>query len=91
MFEIDKNDLRYIYRWNTIEESSKISGVIDCTLFDRREGYEVLYLINELAKLWELEEKSLCLKIEKMINILSPEIRSQESVKKWIEDNWMRY
>lgn len=91
MFEIDRNDLRYIYRWNTIEEDSKISGVIDSTLFDRREGYEVLYLINELAKIWELEEKSLCLKIEKMINILSPEPRTQESVKKWIEDNWMRY
>jgi len=91
MFEIDKNDLRYIYRWNPIEESSKISGVIDCTLFDRREGNEVLYLINELAKIWEIEEKSLYLKIEKMINILSPEPRTQESVKKWIEDNWMRY
>jgi hypothetical protein len=91
MFEIDKNDLRYIYRWNIIEERSKISGVIDCTLFDRREGNEVLYLINELARLWELEEKSLCLKIEKMINILSPEPRTQESVKKWIEDNWIRY
>ncbi|MDX9744814.1 MAG: hypothetical protein RBT59_13415 [Arcobacteraceae bacterium] len=91
MFEIDKNDLRYIYRWNTIEENSKISGVIDCTLFDRREGNEVLYLINELARLWGIEEKSLYLKIEKMINILSPEPRTQESVKKWIEDNWMRY
>jgi hypothetical protein len=91
MLEINKNDLRYIYRWNTIEDSAKMSGLPDNTMFDRREGHEVLYLINELVRLWDLEEKSLCLKIEKMINILSPEIRSQESVKNWIEDNWMKY
>lgn len=92
MVQIDKNDLRYLYNWNDIEGNHpKVTGILDSTMFNRREGYEVIYLINKLAEIWEFEEKSLCLKVEKMINILSSELRSQEAIKKWIEDNWERY
>jgi hypothetical protein len=61
-------------------------------LFDRNEGYEVLYLINKLAEIWDLTQKKSGLKIETMIkNHLPSDIRSQENVKAWISKEWKNF
>ncbi len=90
---ISKSDLQYDYSWTAIDgDNPKVTGQPDSTLFNRNEGYEVLYLINKLAELWNLKQKASCLKIERMIKKHLPsDVRSQINVKKWLADNWKNY
>lgn len=90
---INKNDLKYNYSWTAIDgDNPKIKGKPDSTLFNRNEGYEVLYLINKLAEIWNWKKKASCLKLEKMIKEYLPSnYRSQENVKKWLAENWNNY
>lgn len=92
---LQKSDLLFKneYSWNAlIGDDPRITGEPDSTLFNRNEGYEVLYLINKLAEKWGLSSKFDRLKIERMIkNNLPSDIRSQENVKEWIFNNWERY
>ena len=87
---IGKSDLKYEYSWTTIPgDDPKITGEPDSTRFSRNEGYEVIYLINKLSKLWEVKKKSSGHKMEEMINENLPSgIQSQEGVKNWIKENW---
>jgi hypothetical protein len=82
MVKINKSDLKYKYSWNTIgDDNPKVTGTPDSTMFSRHEGYEVLYLINKLAEIWEFKNKSSCIKIETMINDSLPsDVRSQKNV-----------
>lgn len=80
-----KSDMVYDdYSWTAYEnDDPKVSGEPDSTLFNRHEGYEVLYMINKIAS-----STSNGKKIEKLIhNELPSNIRKQSSVKDWIEDN----
>lgn len=80
-----KSDMVYDdYSWTTCgSDDPKISGEPDSTLFNRKEGYEVLYLINKIAS-----SKSEGEKIEKLIHDKLPsDIRKQSEVKKWIKEN----
>ncbi|MFO7982364.1 MAG: hypothetical protein R6V08_02840 [Desulfuromonadales bacterium] len=88
-----KSDLAYDYSWTAIDEDDpKVSGEPDSTQFNRKEGYEVLYLINRLAEGWGFNRKESGRELEKMINLSLPEdVRSQEDVKQWIRDNWRKY
>lgn len=88
-----KSDMKYTYSWSVISgDNPKISGKPDSTLFNRNEGYEVLYLINKLAEIWEWKKKESCIKLEKMIKESLPsDVRSQENVRGWIHDNWKKY
>ena len=90
---LTKNDLEYTYSWSVISgDDPKISGAPDNTLFNRHEGYEVLYLINKFAQIHNLTKELSGLKLEKMIkNHLPSNIRSQINVKKWLEENWNNY
>ncbi|MCK5050211.1 MAG: hypothetical protein KAS53_00630 [Candidatus Cloacimonetes bacterium] len=90
---LSKSDLKYEYSWTVYgNDDPEITGEPDSTLFNRKEGYEVIYLINKLAKKWKLKKKASGLKIERLINNELPgSIRSQENVKKWISDNWEKY
>lgn len=86
-----KNDMVYTdYSWTAIKgDDPKISGKPDSTMFNRHEGYEVLYLINALAKEWNLSQKNTGQKMERMIRLKLPtDIRSQENVRNWIKNNW---
>jgi hypothetical protein len=86
-------DLQYTYTWTAIAgDNPKISGVPDSTLFNRHEGYEVLYLINKVMDLHNLSSISTGQKIEKMIKMgLPSDVRSQIHVLAWIEKNWNNY
>jgi hypothetical protein len=92
---LEKTDLVFEteYSWTAIKnDDPKIVGEPDSTLFDRNEGYEVLYLINKLAEIWDLTQKKSGLKIETMIkNHLPSDIRSQENVKAWISKEWKNF
>ena len=92
---LEKSDLLFKneYSWNALKgDDPRITGEPDSTLFNRNEGYEVLYLINKLAEKWGLSSKYDGLKMERMIkNNLLSDIRSQENVKEWIFNNWERY
>lgn len=87
---ITKDDLRFGYRWTAVQEDDPtVSGPTDSTLFNRNEGYEVLYLINKIAEIGELKQKESGLKIERMIKMKMPSnIVGQENVRRWIYDNW---
>jgi hypothetical protein len=80
-----KSDMIYDdYSWTTCEgDDPKVTGEPDSTLFSRKEGYEVLYMINKIAT--TVKEGT---KVEKLIHEKLPSsIRKQSDVKKWLEDN----
>ena len=84
-----KIDLKYSYNWKPIpNEDSRISGISDTTLFDRNEGFEVLYVINSFAEKNGIERKETGLHIEKLIKENLPlNLRNQIHVMEWLEEN----
>lgn len=87
--ELVKSDLKYKYSWTVYgNDNPKVVGNPDKTLFNRNEGYEVLYLINKMCDLYNIKYKSTALQIEKIINTDLPgNIRSQQEVIRFIVDN----
>ncbi|MCQ8182648.1 hypothetical protein NP603_16120 [Methylomonas sp. SURF-1] len=87
---INKSELNYRYSWTAIPgDNPKVTGEPDSTRFSRNEGYEVLYLINKLAEIWDFKKLASAHKIEKMIkNELPSDIQTQKGVKDWIKANW---
>lgn len=85
-----KSDLQSQYSWTAIPgDNPRITGKPDSTLFNRHEGYEVLYLINAIGEEQGWKQKASGLKLEKMIKQNLPsDVRSQENVKKWLLNNW---
>ncbi len=89
-----KNDMYYKdYIWTTKYSSDdpKVTGEPDKTLLSRKEGWEMLYFVNKLAEKWNFPKPisvSSYQKIERAIREYVPtDIRSQENIKKWIEEN----
>jgi len=78
------------YQWSVYPKNNpKINGKPDTTKFNRSEGYEVLYLINVLAEIWEFKNARSCIKMEKMIRRKLPTaIIIQADVKEWISKHW---
>lgn len=90
----NKSDLYYSdYRWTAHPgDDPHVTGEPDSTLFNKHEGYELLYLINKMAEKHGFMQKESGEKIEKMIHDHLPSnIRSQQDVQKWIEDNWKKF
>ncbi len=88
---MEKSDLHYKdYKWTAIEgDDPKVTGKPDRTFLNRNEGYEILYFINKLSEIFGLKKMASATKMEKMIREELPgSIRSQENIKKWIEENW---
>jgi hypothetical protein len=85
-----KTDLAYSYSWKRVpDDDSRISGEPDSTLFDRNMGYEILYLINSYARIYNLVNKSDGLKLERMIKENLPgNYRSQIHAVEWLNENW---
>lgn len=71
------------YKWTAHpDDNPKVTGPPDSTLFNRHEGYEVLYLINHLPVSSQAEGQ----KAEKLIREKLPStIRSQVDVKTWLK------
>jgi hypothetical protein len=81
------------YNWNEYSETDPhVSGELDDTSFDRTEGYEILYLVNNLMEEWGLDEKNAGQKIERMIRYHLPQaIATQIEIKVWLKQNWKFY
>lgn len=81
------------YSWTTVKgDDPKVSGEPDSTMFSRKEGYEVIYLINKCLTKWDFKFESSGQKLEKMIrNYLPSETRSQQNVYNWLSANWNNY
>ena len=85
-----KDDLVYEYRWSEYEKDDPlVSGVPDTTTFDRKEGWQVLYVINHLTNHLAWDVGSFGKKIEKLIHDRLPEdIISQKDTIEWIKEHW---
>ena len=87
-----KGNLLNKYSWiHTKEDDPKLKGEPDHILLNRDEGYEVLYMINQLMSAWKLKQVITGQKIEKMIKENPSNLRSQQHVKLWIKENWNKY
>ena len=86
---ITKKDLQYEYSWSVYKDDDpKVSGKPDNTLLNREEGYEMLYFINKFMQIHNLTSIETANKIEVMIKEFLPsDIRSQENIKVWLEEN----
>lgn len=85
-------DLVYTYTWSDYaEDDPRVSGIPDTTPFNRKEGWQVLYIINHLTDHLAWDVDSFGKKIEKMIHDRLPqEISNQKDTIQWIKDNWKR-
>jgi len=90
---LKKTDLIYNYEWSAYgNDDPKVTGKPDSTMLNRKEGYEVLYLINKFMRNNGLSDKLTAIIIEEMIyEELPGEIRSQKNVTNWIEKNLEDY
>jgi hypothetical protein len=87
-----RSDLLFDYQWQTQDDDPKLRGEPDSSLFNRHQGWEVLYLINKFGSRHKLEMKSVGNKIERMIHDHLPaDVRSQEKVSRWLQDHWSQY
>lgn len=77
------------YSWTVFPPGDpRVSGKPDSTLFNRKEGYEMLYLINAICKEYDLDKNG-ATKIERMIrNQVPAQVKSQVKVKEWVIANW---
>jgi hypothetical protein len=92
--DFTKSNLLYNhYSWTALSgDNPKISGVPDSTLFNRNEGYEVLYLINKIMVNYSLKNVESGQKIERMIRTdLPSEVRGQKNVYDWIIASWQKF
>jgi len=87
---LSKSDLIYQdYHWKAYgDDDPHITGSPDDTLFNRHEGYEMLYMINKLAEIWTIHDKAVGRKIELIIREHLPSyIRAQSGVRVWVAQN----
>jgi hypothetical protein len=92
----EKDMVYHDYNWKAVysKDDPKITGEPDSTLLNRSEGYEMRYFINKCADLWNWEKNNINSrkKLEKLIRDHVPtNIRSQQGIKTWIEQNYKQY
>ena len=84
-----KEDLVNTYNWPANGASNpKLKGRPDSSLFNRQDGFEVLYMIQQCMEDWDMHAVSSGKLIEKLINKAPTNIKSQAHVKNWIDENW---
>ena len=85
-----KENLKYEYNWSRYEKDDpRISGIPDATVFNRKEGEEVFYIINHLTEHVAWDVGNFWSKIEQLIHDRLPdEITNQKDAIKWIRENW---
>lgn len=88
-----KNDMYFQeYSWTVYaDDNPKITGAPDNTLLNRKEGYEILYFVNKFAEFLPIPSISQCQKIERMIQLVPSDIRTQAEIFKWIREMWFFY
>ncbi|WP_459212494.1 hypothetical protein [Aquimarina rhabdastrellae] len=90
MLQISIDNLTLDYSWSAYGgDDPKVTGKIDSTLLNRNEGYEILYFINSfLKKHTFLSSLTDVKKLEDLIQKAPTNIRSQENIRNWIEQEW---
>lgn len=93
MDTFEKSGLIYEYNWSQYEKDDpRISGKPDTTEFNRKEGWEVIYIIKCLSDHLAYGVDSFANKVEKFIHDRLPvEIKNQRDTIKWIKDNWKNF
>ena len=88
MEEFKSKHLKYEYKWtNTNNDDPKITGEPDRTLFNRQEGYEMLYLLNKIKDENPSFGITYLQKIEEEIKENLPgDVRAQRDVINWVLD-----
>jgi len=90
MDTFEKSDLVYEYNWSQYEKDDpRISGMLDTTEFNRKEGGEVLYIIKYLTDHIAYGVENFGNKMEKLVHDRLPvKIKNQKDTIKWIKDHW---
>lgn len=80
------------YSWRAKQENDnpRITGSPDSDLLDRNEGYEVLYLINQIAtnNNWVPDNGAAGHKVEHLLRRMPGSIRSRSKIRVWLSENW---
>lgn len=85
---ISRGDLEYSgYTWSSNPKvEPRFHGMADDNVFDRNDGNDVLYVINEYARENDIKDKKKALELEKEIHQnLSEDITTQRDVTDWLK------
>lgn len=88
---IEKSDLFYKdYEWTNYPEDDKhVSGETDETEFNKRNGFEMQYMIQHIMQSAGMREGNTKIKLEKMLRHELPlNIVHQDRIKIWVLLNW---
>lgn len=82
--------MQYVYSWTTTgSDDPKLKGEPDSSLFNRKEGYEVLYMINKFLDSKSLTSVASGEKAETLIHDKLPgRVFKQTELMQWLRDNW---
>lgn len=86
-----KSDLNFSdYKWKTLPSDDPfINAPPETAVFDRKNGNEVLYMINKYCELYKEKTLECGQEIEYMIrNTLPIKMRNHKEVRLWIYENW---
>lgn len=81
---------RESYAWSmTKEDCDALKSAPDDTLFNRADGWHVLYIINELCRRKKINDKTAVWDLELIIrSALPPHLRTQKGVMQWLEESF---
>jgi len=80
----------YLWKAKDEHDNPHLRGNPDRNLLSRKEGYEVLEFINEVAvlKSWHPNYPHMGHQVEKLLRIMPPEIRKRSEAYDWITTYW---
>ncbi len=87
MADFKKSDMKKTYEWTAgPNDNPNLRGEPDSSLFNRKQGYEVLYMLNKVLSV--TAAKTALHKGEDLIaDKLPGDTRSQEKVAAWLRKN----
>jgi hypothetical protein len=88
-YKFTKSDLLYVYRWKTKRDDPDLRGEPDRSLFNRHQGYDVLYLINKFLEAFD-KDTSVGYAVEKELRQLPSNIRQQDRVLQWLKERMIK-
>ena len=86
-----KNDLNFSdYKWNALPSDDPfINAPPETARFDRKNGNDVLYMINKYCELYKEKTIDCGHELENMIrNTVPTKMRNHKEVRLWIYENW---
>lgn len=85
--EVKRGMLRGVYSWDAVGGDDPRAIRIDATLFNRREGYEVIPMIQKVVNHFGFETEADVQRVEKLIaEELPVVVRDQKTVLEWLID-----